>query len=121
MSADIVSVKDGIITLRVSGRLTQPDLASVQDSTTETLRQQTKARILIYAEDFDGWEQGGKWEDLSFMEKNDQYMERMAIVGEKKWEDLTLLFAGKGLRHCLVEYFPPEDAAKAYAWLMEDK
>ena len=52
----------------------------------------------LYAEDFDGWEQGGKWDDLSFMDENGQYMGKMAIVGEKKWEDLTLLSAGKGLR-----------------------
>lgn len=121
MSVDIVSVKDRVITLRISGRLTQPDLASAQNAMTETLRRQGKTRILVHTEDFEGWEQNEQWNDMTFMNENDQYMERMAIVGEKKWEDLALLFAGKGLRHCLVEYFPPEETAKARAWLMEDR
>jgi hypothetical protein len=77
-------------------------------------------RLLVLTDDFQGWEQAGDWGDLSFMLQNDPFMEKMAIVGDKKWQDLAVIFAGKGFRHCLVEYFPPEEAAKAQAWLMEN-
>jgi hypothetical protein len=30
-------------------------------------------------------------------ERNDPYIEKMAIVGDKRWEDLALMFAAKGL------------------------
>jgi len=43
----------------------------------------------------------------------------MAIVGDKKWEDLTLLFTAKGLRKFPIEYFEPAAIAKARAWLAE--
>ncbi len=120
MSADIVSVENGILTLKISGKLTQPELAVAQNTARGILRQHGKMRILVLAENFQGWERGGDWGDLSFQDENDQYMEKIAIVGDKKWEDLALIFAGKGFRHCLVEYFQPEEAAKAQAWLMEN-
>jgi hypothetical protein len=43
----------------------------------------------------------------------------MAIVGEKKWEDLTLMFVAKGLRSFPIEYFQPVELARARAWLAE--
>ena len=120
MSAEIVSATNGIITLKISGKLTQPDLAAVQNTAAEILRQHGSMRMLVLAHNFQGWERGGDWGDLSFLDENDQYMKKIAIVGDKKWEDLALIFAGKGLRRCLVEYFQPEEAAKAQAWLMEN-
>ncbi|MDA8239342.1 MAG: STAS/SEC14 domain-containing protein [Nitrospiraceae bacterium] len=121
MSAEIVNVANGIITLKISGKLSQPDLAAVQGSVAKIFRQQGKMRILVLAEDFQGWEKEGDWGDLSSMLENDQFMERMAIVGEKRWKELGLVFAVKGFRDCLVEYFQPEEIVRAWAWLAEDR
>ena len=119
MSADIVSTANGIITLKISGKLTQPELAAAQNAAAGILRQHGNVRVLVLVDDFQGWEREGDWGDVSFLVENDQYMEKMAIVGDKNWKDLWLIFAGKGFRHCLIEYFQPEEAAKAQAWLME--
>lgn len=43
----------------------------------------------------------------------------MAIVGDKKWEDLALIFTAKGLRKFPIEYFEPAQIAHARAWLAE--
>jgi hypothetical protein len=43
----------------------------------------------------------------------------MAIVGDKKWEDLVLIFASKGLRRFPIEYFEPAESPRARAWLAE--
>ena len=56
-----------------------------------------KWRILVLTENFAGWERGGDWNDFSFSD-NDASIEQMAIVGERKWEELALLFTAKGLR-----------------------
>lgn len=121
MSAEIVSVANGIMTLKISGKLTHPELAAVQKRAEEILHQHGRMNILVIVDAFQGWEKEGDWGDLSFLLKNDRFMERMAIVGDKKWEDLALVFAGKGFRRCLVEYFPSQEAAKAQAWLTEKK
>jgi hypothetical protein len=120
MSAKIENFENGFITVKVSDKLTQPEFAAVQHAASGMVRQHGNIRILVLMENFQGWERGGDWEDLSFLEANDQYMEKMAIVGEKKWEDLALIFTGQGFRKCLIEYFQPDEVAKARAWLMEN-
>jgi hypothetical protein len=41
----------------------------------------------------------------------------MAMVGEKKWEQLALIFAAKPIRKFPVEYFQPAELEKARTWL----
>lgn len=117
MSAEIVNAADGILTLKVAGKLTQPELAAAQKQAAEILQQQGKMGILVLTEGFQGWEQGGDWGDLSFQMRNDSFIEKLAIVGEKQWEGLALLFASKGFRPFPVEYFPPTELNVARAWL----
>jgi hypothetical protein len=71
----------------------------------------------LLVENFAGIDKAGNWGDVSFQARNDPFIEKIAIVGEKKWEDVTLLFSGKGIRRVPIEYFPPADLAKARAWL----
>jgi len=116
MSAEIVSNRGGILTARLSGRLTRPELASIQASAEDCIREQGQVSFLIVAEDFQGWREGDDWSDVSFME-NDPYIGKMAIVGEKQWEDLALIFAAKPIRKFPIEYFLPAELARARAWL----
>jgi hypothetical protein len=117
MSAEIIDNTGGIVTAKITGKLTHTELAAMQKSATDIIRQQGKARLLVVTEDFHGWEKGGDWGDLSFQMENDAHIEKLAIVGEKKWEDLALVFTAKGLRKFPIEYFQPADLAKARAWL----
>lgn len=119
MSAEIVDVAGNVLTIRITGKLAQPELARLQQSATETIRRQGKVRILVVAENFLGWEKGGNWEDDSFQAENDRYIEKMAVVGERKWEDLATIFVAKGLRAFPIEYFQPGDLPRARAWLAE--
>jgi hypothetical protein len=73
--------------------------------------------IRAFGENFEGWEEKGDWADLSFMMKYDPEIERIAIVGEKKWEDLVIAFTGKGMRSGQVEYFLPDQINLARAWI----
>jgi hypothetical protein len=117
MPAEITSVQGGVVTLRVSGRLTQKELAAVQAETAGIIASSGKIRILVLAQDFAGWEKGGQWSDFSFQQAHDDDIARMAIVGEEQWKDLTLLFTSQGLRPFPIEYFPPARLADARAWL----
>lgn len=117
MSADIIDTKDGILVVRISGKLASAELAAVQQRAAEIAKAHRRLRILVLAEDFEGWEKAGNWGDLSFQMENDQYIERMALVGEKKWAALALLFTAKGLRKFPIEFFPPDAVAEARAWL----
>jgi hypothetical protein len=117
MSAEISNVSGSVLTLKVSGKLTQAELAAVQKSAGDIIREQGKVRILVLTEKFQGWERAGDWSDFSFQEEHDANIERMAIVGERKWEDLALIFTANGLRRFPIEYFEPAQLAAARGWL----
>lgn len=117
MSADVIDYTDGILAARITGMLTHPELVALQQAASDIIRQQDKVRLLLVTENFGGWQRGGDWGDLSFQLEHDAHIEKMAIVGEKKWEDLALIFASKGFRSFPIEYFPATDVAKARAWL----
>lgn len=119
MSAQIVSVADGVVTVKVTGLLQEPELTATRRSAAAIIEKQGTVRLLVIAEKFKGWAKGGNWGDLSFEVKNDQFIERMAIVADQKWEVLAFMFAGKGLRKFPIEYFQPSDQAKALTWLAQ--
>jgi hypothetical protein len=117
MSAELIDTSGPILTARITGKLTQPELAALQDAAGDIIKKLGKARLLVVVESFEGWQRGGDWGDLSFQVEHDAHIEKMAIVGDKKWEDLALIFAAKGLRKFPIEYFAPAEIAKARAWL----
>lgn len=119
MTAEIAAVENRTVTVRITARLTQSELAAIQKETGAIIERLGRVRILVLAEHFQGWEEGGQWNDFSFQDAHDQHIERMAIVGDEKWQDLALLFASQGLRPFPIEFFPPERLAEARAWLSQ--
>ena len=116
MSAQIVSEADEIVTIKITGKLSQPELIGVRKAAAERLRDKDHAKLLVLIQNFEGWQKGGDWGDLSGQTQLDPKVEKMAIVGEKKWQDFALIFAGQGLRRFPIEYF--DDPNKAQAWLL---
>jgi SpoIIAA-like len=119
MSAEIIDNSGNTLTVRISGLLKQPELAALQQAVGDVLGKQGKTRLLILTEAFEGWQRGGAWGDVSFSAEHDKHIEKMAIVGDRKWEDLALMFASKGLRRFPIEYFPSAETARARRWLAE--
>jgi hypothetical protein len=117
MGAQIVGLGGNILTVKVTGRLVYSEHISVQRAAAEILKEHGPLRLLILTEDFQGWAKGGDWGDLSFQIDNDPLIEKMAIVADEDWEDLVLLFSGRGLRSFPIEHFPLADEARARAWL----
>ena len=117
MSYEILDNSGGVVTIRLSGKLTYAEFVEGQKKLGEIIRQQGRSRGLVLIENYLGNEKEGDWGNVSFQAKYDQFIEKMAIVGDRKWEDEALLFTGKGVRRVPIEYFEPADLAKAKAWL----
>jgi hypothetical protein len=117
MAAEVSGVDGAVVTLTVSGQLTQRELSAAQAEGARIIGSTGPIRILVLAQDFAGWEKGGDWDDFSFQMDHDDHIERMAIVGDEQWRDLTLLFTSQGLRPFPIEYFLPGRLAEARAWL----
>ena len=119
MSAEIISHFDGIVTAKITGTLTHPELTTLQKAMLGIIGREGGIRVLIICEDFQGWAKEGDWEDLSFQDKSDPYVNKMALVGDRQWEELALLFTGKGFREFPIEYFEAGEIDKAQAWLQQ--
>lgn len=119
MSAEILSTRGEVLTARITGTLAQSELAALHQAAADVIRQYGHVRMLIISQDFQGWQKGDDWDDLSFME-NDPFIRKMAIVGDEEWEEPALLFAGQTMRKFPIEYFQSGDLDRAKAWLMAD-
>jgi hypothetical protein len=115
--SESVELDGNLVTVQLTGTLTQGALSRVQREVGGIIRTHGRIRILVLAQQFDGWEKRANWDDFSFQEEYDLKVERMAIVGDRRWEDLVLMFAGKGLRALPIEYFGSDEVEKARSWL----
>jgi SpoIIAA-like len=63
-----------------------------------------KLRILFVMQDFHGWTVGAAWEDLKFDLKHWKDIERLALVGDKRWEKGMATFC-KPFTKAHIRYF----------------
>lgn len=116
MSAQILDALDGIITVEVSGKLSPGELAANQREILAQLRDWGGGAILCLCESFEGWT-GGDWGDLSFQLEADPLIRKMAIIGEREWEDLAMAFTAQGVRPFPITFFESGQLIEARAWL----
>ena len=82
------------------------------------LQQHGKLRLLFDMTGFHGWDAGALWEDIKFDIKHFADIERLAIVGEKKWQHGMATFC-KPFTTATIRYFDHADATEARKWLGE--
>lgn len=117
MDADVRDSGGGIVTVRLSGTLTESVLRDAQEKMAAIIRAHGTVAILVLADAFTGWSRGEAWDDLSFQLEFDASIRKMAIVGDRRWEQPALVFAAKGLRRFPIEYFSSSELDQARAWL----
>ena len=60
------------------------------------------------------------WEDIKFDIKHFAHIERLAMVGERKWQHGMATFC-KPFTTATIRYFDHADAAEALEWLRESR
>ena len=118
MSAEIISFVDGIVTVKIAGLFTYPEQLALQTATINLVSEETKLSVLTLFENFEGWSHDEGWGDVSFQEKSDSLVNKMAVVGEEKWRDLILMSLGDGFRSFPIAYFRPSELDNARIWLL---
>ena len=105
-----------VMEVHLNGTLTKEDYARFVPDTEELIREHDKIRLLIILDGFQGWTAGGLWEDIKWDAKHFNHIERIAVVGEKKWQKWMAGFC-KPFTTAEVRYFDEEETAQARAWL----
>ncbi len=107
-----------LLVVHVSGKLVKDDYTELVPAFERLVKQHGKMRLLFDMSDFHGWEASAAWEDFKFGIEHYADIERMAMVGENKWQEAMTVFA-KPFTKAEVRYFDHGDAAAARKWLNE--
>ena len=117
MSIELHEEADGkILIVNLSGKLAKEDYAHFTPAVEQAVKAHGKVRILVRMHDFHGWSLGAMWEDMKFDLHHFSHIERLALVGDKRWEAGMAVFC-KPFTTAKVRYFDESKADEATAWI----
>lgn len=105
-----------ILEVQVSGKLVHDDYQHFVPQFERLLKQHGKIRVLFEMAGFHGWQAGALWDDIKFDLKHFSDIERLAMVGDKKWEKGMSVFC-KPFTTAKIRYFDSAQVAEARSWL----
>ncbi len=107
-----------LLAVHVSGKLLKSDYDRFVPEFERLVKRHGKLRILFDMSSFHGWEAAALWEDIKFDLHHFADIERIAMIGEKKWQQGMATFC-KPFTKAKIQYFDHADDAEARKWLGE--
>lgn len=119
MSVKLNEKNDGrLLEVDLSGKLVREDYYLFVPVVEKLVKAHGKVRLLVNMHDFHGWTAGALWEDIKFDAKHLSDIERIAFVGETKWERDMAIFC-KPFTSARIRYFDHDKGNDAQLWLNE--
>ncbi len=100
----------------VSGKLTADDYQHFVPEFERLIQQHGKISLLFLMRDFHGWETATLWQDIKFDLKHFADIERLAMVGDKKWEKWMADFC-RPFTTAKIRYFDQMESDAAQRWI----
>jgi hypothetical protein len=107
-----------VLTIHVAGKVTRADYVYFTPEFERLVKLNGKLRVLFDMTGFHGWDAGALWEDIKFDVKHFADIERLAMVGDKKWQQGMATFC-KPFTKATIRYFDHANAGEARNWLGE--
>ncbi len=107
---------DFFLSMKAVGKLTHADYEKINpmiDSALEGISD-PKVKVFIDGSELDGWELRAAWDDLKLGLKHGNEFDKIAILGNKKWQEYGTKVAS-WFTSGEVKYF--EDADDALSWI----
>ncbi len=104
--------------VKAEGRLTDADYKQLLPRLETAIGQYGTIRLFVDMAEFKGWSPQAAWDDLMFGLRHWNDFERMALVGDKRWEDIAAK-AMSALSKGDVRWFPTAERGIARAWIEE--
>lgn len=118
LAVETAGEKNTVI-ITVTGKLHKEDYELFVPEIERRIAEHGKLRIMLEMVDFHGWTAGALWEDTKFDMKHFKDIERLALVGDKKWQKGMAVFC-KPFTTAKVQYFDHAERDEAEQWLNED-
>jgi hypothetical protein len=119
MAIELYETDEGkVLEIKAVGKLTKEDYEEFVPKVEQLIQRFGKVRILFEMKDFHGWDAGALWQDIKFDIKHFKDIERLALVGDRKWEKGMSIFC-KPFTTAKVKYFDVNEVDKAKNWIKE--
>jgi hypothetical protein len=107
-----------ILNVRASGKLANEDYERFMPELEKQIQQHGKIRVIFQMDDFHGWKATALWEDIKLEFKHFSDIERIAMVGDKAWQEGMSFFC-KPFTTAKVRYFGHHEIDRAREWVSE--
>ena len=111
--------EQNIIEVELSGKISKEDYERLAPELERLIQRYGKIRVLVIMRDFHGWRMGALWQDIKVDLQHFKHFERIAFVGEKKWQEwmsnICLPFITGEIR-----YFRRDRLNEAREWLQRN-
>jgi hypothetical protein len=108
-----------VLVVHVSGKLVKADYGCFVPEFERLVREHGKLHVLFDMTGFHGWDAGALWADTQFAIHHFSDIERIAMVGETKWQKGMAVFC-RPFTKATIQYFNHIDASAARTWLDEE-
>ena len=112
-------ISERVLHVRLTGKLTDADYQQFVPDLEALIARHGSLRLLVEMTDFHGWQAGALWDDFKVYLKHGHEIERLAIVGEKHWQEWMTHMARPFL-NSEVRYFDHASAGDARRWVLEE-
>ncbi len=116
MGATIEREEGNLRVLKITGLLRKSELDAALANEARQWGLTTHVKVLVVVENFNGWERGADWGNITFFETHGDQIDKIAIVAAPQLETDLLMFAGAGFRRAPVKFFPVNQLALARVW-----
>ena len=106
------------LVVHVSGKLAAADYEHFVPEFERLVGLHGRLRVLFDMTGFHGWTPGAVWADTKFALHHFGDIERLAMTGEKAWQEGMTAFC-KPFTKAKIKYFDHADMAEARQWLSE--
>lgn len=105
-----------VIGFKLSGKLHDEDYKHFVPEVDKAIAKDGKIRMLAWFHDFHGWDMHALWDDTKFATTHCTKIEKIALVGEKTWEEWMAKVC-KPFTMAEIKYFDAANIDDAWAWL----
>jgi hypothetical protein len=118
MIEQLPASSEKVLAFKMSDKLRDADYKTFVPMIDAAIAQQGKVRLLAEFHDFQGWDMHALWDDIKFATTHCTKIERIALVGDKEWEEWMAKVC-KPFTMAKIRYFDVSEIDAARAWLAE--
>jgi hypothetical protein len=107
-----------VLAFRMSDKLHDEDYKKFMPLVDAAIAEEGKVRMLALFEDFHGWDMHALWDDIKFATTHWIKIQRIALVGDKKWE-AWMPRVCKPFSLAKIRYFDVHQIEEARSWIKE--